>query len=42
MRPKDEADLEAVLPRLGPARRRWLADALALAHPDHPWLGRLG
>ena len=41
MRPKDEADLEAVLPSLGPSRRRWLAHALALAHPDHPWLERI-
>ena len=40
-RPKDEADLEAVLPSLGPARRRWLAEALALVHPDHPWRERI-
>ena len=40
-RPKDEADFAAVLPRLGPARRRWLADALELVHPGHPWLERL-
>ena len=40
-RPKDEADFAAVLPRLGASRRSWLADALGLAHPGHPWLERL-
>ena len=37
-RPKDEADLAAVLPHLDPDARRWLAAALALVHPGHPWL----
>jgi hypothetical protein len=41
VRPKDEADFEAVLPRLGPDRRRWLADALRLVHPGHPWSERV-
>ena len=41
VRPKDEADFEAVLPRLGSDRRRWLADALRLVHPGHPWSERL-
>jgi hypothetical protein len=40
-RPKDEADLAAVLPSLGPTRRKWLAEALALIHPGHPWLERV-
>ena len=40
-RPKDQADFEAVLPRLDAGRRRWLAGALALVHPAHPWLDRL-
>jgi hypothetical protein len=40
-RPKDEADLAAVLPSLGPTRRGWLAEALALVHPGHPWLERV-
>ena len=40
-RPKDEADFAAVLPALGPGRRTWLADALALVHPGHPWLERV-
>jgi hypothetical protein len=41
-RPKDEADFAASLPLLDAARRRWLADALARAHPGHPWLAALG
>jgi hypothetical protein len=40
-RPKDEADLEAFLPRLDGPARRWLADALATLHPGHTWLRRL-
>ena len=40
-REKDDADFTAVLPRLEPARRRWLADALDLVHPDHRWLSEL-
>jgi len=41
-RPKDDADLAAVLPRLGAKRRRRLADALELVHPGHRWLEELG
>jgi aminoglycoside-2''-adenylyltransferase len=41
-RAKDDADFAAALPRLGPDRRRWLADALAVVHPDHRWLTSLG
>ena len=41
VRPKDTADFEAVLPRLGSDRRQWLADALRLVHPGHPWSERL-
>ena len=40
-REKDDADLAAVLPRLGPYRRRWLAEALNLVHPGHRWLTAL-
>lgn len=40
-RPKDEADLAAVLPRLEPAARAWLAEALDLVHPGHPWAAAL-
>lgn len=41
-RAKDDGDFAAVLPLLGPGRRRWLADALALVHPGHSWLAELG
>jgi len=34
--------IEAVVPRLEPERRRWLAEALELVHPGHPWLAELG
>ncbi len=40
-RPKDEGDLAAVLPHLDAARRRWLAESIALVHPGHFWLGDL-
>lgn len=42
VRPKDAADLAAVLPRLDADARAWLTEALALVHPDHPWLTELG
>jgi hypothetical protein len=38
LRPRDVADFSEALPALGPERRRWLATALAAAHPRHPWL----
>ena len=37
-RPKDEADLAAVLPRLSADRRRLLADWIERVHPGHFWL----
>ena len=37
-RAKDRADLAGVLPLLDAVRRRWLADALEMVHPGHPWL----
>lgn len=40
-RAKDHADFDHVLPRLAPDARRWLAGALAEAHPGQPWLDRL-
>jgi hypothetical protein len=40
-REKDETDFEAVLPRLDPGRRAWLAGALERVHAGHPWLERL-
>jgi hypothetical protein len=41
VRPKDAEDFASVLPLLEPGRRSWLADALALVHPGHPWLEEL-
>jgi hypothetical protein len=41
VRPKDEADFRAALPRLQAARRAWLADALELVQPGHAWLAQL-
>ena len=40
-RPKDEADFARTAPALNAERRQWLRDALALAHPGHPWLDQL-
>lgn len=37
-RPKDDMDFRSLLPRLADDARRWLHDALAVAHPGHPWL----
>jgi hypothetical protein len=39
---KDEADFKTVLPALESGRRAWLHEVLALVHPAHPWLARLG
>jgi hypothetical protein len=41
VRPKDQADFDACLPLLGDGARAWLAGALAVAHPGHPWERRL-
>jgi len=41
-REKDEADLDDVLPLLGPSRRALLRAWIGLVHPGHAWLGRLG
>lgn len=40
-RPKDSADFAALLPHLDSHRRAWLADAISLANPEHPWLRAL-
>jgi hypothetical protein len=37
-RPKDEADLAAVLPQLNVKRRRLLAEWIERVHPGHFWL----
>lgn len=39
--PKDEHDFAMACPLLDRAGRTWLATALALHAPDHPWLDRL-
>jgi hypothetical protein len=41
LRDKDQEDFDGMLPRLTESERAWLADALAAAHPDHPWRTRL-
>ena len=41
LRPKDEADFARTLPALDQKSRHWLAQTLALVHPDHPWLIKL-
>jgi hypothetical protein len=38
VRDKDRADFDATLPRLSPAQRRWLHDALVTVHPGHEWI----
>jgi hypothetical protein len=40
-RDRDQADFEAVVPRLGPKRRSWLAESLERVHPGHRWLADL-
>ncbi len=40
-RPKDQADFDAVLPRLDPIARTWLVEALSLIDPSHAWLRSL-
>lgn len=40
-RERDRQDFADLVPRLEPGRRRWLADALDLVYPGHPWLAQL-
>jgi Aminoglycoside-2''-adenylyltransferase len=40
-RDRDQADFEAVVPRLDPERRRWLRESLERVHPGHPWSSAL-
>ncbi|MEV0841350.1 hypothetical protein AB0I55_17560 [Actinocatenispora sera] len=40
-RGKDVADFTATLPLLSAAQRDWLAGALRLIHPGHPWIERV-
>lgn len=39
--PKNDADLDAVLPRLTADRRAWLVEAVERFDPEHPWLDRI-
>ncbi len=41
VRDKDQLDFDAVLPRLEPGERAWLAEALGLAQPGHAWIAEL-
>ena len=38
---KNAADFEVAFPALSPGARAWLAQALTIAHPGHPWVARL-
>jgi hypothetical protein len=38
---KNDADLDAVLPKLPADRRAWLLEAVERFDPEHPWLARL-
>ena len=38
---KNDADLDAVLPRLPADRRTWLVTAIERIDPDHPWLDQI-
>ena len=40
-RDKDEADFSMAAPRLASGARIWLANALRVIHPDHPWIDHL-
>ena len=40
-RERDQTDFEDIRPLLDAERRRWLASALEVAHPGHPWLADL-
>lgn len=40
-RDKDEVDFEAALPLLSADQKRWLAEALRVTEPQHPWRDRL-
>jgi hypothetical protein len=40
-RPKDEDDLNGVVPLLDAYARRWLRLVLDMVHPGHAWVARL-
>lgn len=41
VRAKDQVDFDVCAPLLDEVSRAWLREALATAHPGHPWLRRL-
>lgn len=41
LRPQDQQDFDACLPRLSEAAAAWLRSALERAHPGHPWIHAL-
>ncbi|MDA1362261.1 hypothetical protein O1R50_21730 [Glycomyces luteolus] len=41
LRPKDEQDFAAMLPKLSPEQRAWLREAIGVAYGEHPWSERL-
>lgn len=41
LRSKDQCDFDKACPKLTPAQRTWLRDALHRFHPEHAWLGVL-
>ena len=41
LRDKDHADFAHVAPHLDDDARQWLAEAIAVTHPRHPWLAAL-
>jgi hypothetical protein len=41
VRPVDQVDFDAAAPLLDPTAGAWLVEALALAHPGHPWSERV-
>ncbi len=41
VRPEDDCDFDAVLPRLTSTQRAWLDETLAISFPAHPWRLRL-
>jgi hypothetical protein len=40
-RDKDRADLDVCLPLMSAAETEWLAGAIEMVHPGHPWLETL-
>jgi hypothetical protein len=38
---KDEHDFRETVSELNPSQRTWLRDALAIVHPNDPWLDAL-